>query len=331
MKILVAGGAGYIGSCTTEYLLDRGHEVVVFDSLVKGHREAVDPRARLIHGDLADRDAIHAALAAAKPEGIIHFAAFIEVGESMTVPGVYFRNNVANGLNLLDAAVACGVRKIVFSSTAAVYGMPHTIPIPETEPTVPINAYGESKLAFERILRWYRDCHGLQFAALRYFNACGATAARGEAHNPESHLIPIILQVALGQRPQVMVYGDDYPTPDGSCIRDYVHVLDLASAHLLALLSPESGSFNLGSGSGFSVKEIIAVAREVTGHPIPAQTAARRPGDPPQLISDSTRARQVLGWQPQFDNIRTIVKTAWDWHQRHPRGYAGTSPAAVKP
>ena len=238
MKILVAGGAGFIGSCTTEYLLDRGHEVVVYDSLVKGHRDAVDPRARLIHGDLADRDRVFETLRAERPEGVIHFAAFIEVGESMRDAALYFRNNVANGLNLLDAAVDCGVRKLVFSSTAAVYGMPATVPIPETEPTKPINAYGESKLIFEKILRWYNEVHGLGYTALRYFNAAGATERRGEDHHPESHLIPIILQAAMGQRPHVQVFGDDYPTPDGTCIRDYIHVSDLAQAHLLALESP---------------------------------------------------------------------------------------------
>ncbi|MEI8078812.1 MAG: UDP-glucose 4-epimerase GalE, partial [bacterium] len=222
MKILVAGGAGYIGSCTVEYLLDRGHEVVVYDSLLKGHRDAVDPRARLIHGDLADRDRVFAALRAERPEGVIHFAAFIEVGESMRDAALYFRNNVANGLNLLDAAVDCGVRKLAFSSTAAVYGMPVTVPMPETEPTTPINAYGESKLIFEKILRWYHEVHGLGYTALRYFNAAGATERRGEDHHPESHLIPIILQAAMGQRPHVQVFGDDYPTPDGTCIRDYV-------------------------------------------------------------------------------------------------------------
>ncbi|MFA4945203.1 MAG: UDP-glucose 4-epimerase GalE [Lentisphaeria bacterium] len=321
MKILVAGGAGYIGSCTTEYLLDHGHEVVAFDSLAKGHRAAVDPRARLIVGDLADREAVRGVLAAERPAGIIHFAAFIEVGESMRDPGCYFRNNVANGLNLLDAAVAAGVRKIVFSSTAATYGLPRTIPIPETERTEPINAYGESKLMFERILRWYREIHGLQYIALRYFNACGATARFGEDHNPESHLIPIILQVAQGKRDKLLVYGNDYPTKDGTCIRDYIHVLDLAQAHLKALENDLSGSFNIGSGNGFSVMEILAAAREVTGHPIPAEFAPRRPGDPPFLISDSTAARIRLGWKPEHDDIRQILRDAWAWRQAHPQGY----------
>lgn len=321
MKILVAGGAGYIGSCTTEYLLDRGHDVVVYDSLVTGHRAAVDARARFVQGELADRDKVLAVLQAERPQGIIHFAAFIEVGESMQDPGKYFRNNVACGLNLLDAATACGVRKVVFSSTAAVYGMPRRVPIPETEKTEPINPYGESKLAFERILRWYHEIHGLGYVALRYFNACGATARRGEDHHPESHLIPIVLQVALGQRAGVQVYGDDYSTLDGTCIRDYVHVLDLAQAHLLALESDANGSFNVGSGSGFSVMEIIETARRVTGHAIPAEFAPRRAGDPPRLISDSEAARRHLGWKPEHDDIEEIVRTAWAWRQAHPRGY----------
>jgi len=321
MKILVAGGAGFIGSCTTEYLLDHGHDVVVYDSLVKGYRGAVDPRARLIQGDLADRQAILDAMLREKPEGIIHFAAFIEVGESMQDPGKYFRNNVAAGLNLLDAAVACGVRKIVFSSTAAVYGMPSRIPIPESEKTQPVNAYGESKLAFERILHWYREVHRLDFVALRYFNAAGASVRFGEAHQPESHLIPIMFEVAQGRREYLQIYGEDYPTPDGTCIRDYIHVLDLAQAHLLALEQPACGSFNVGSGAGFSVREILDMVREVTGHPLPVRVGPRRPGDPPRLISDSTRVRQELGWRPRFDNIREIIATAWAWRRTHPAGY----------
>jgi UDP-glucose 4-epimerase len=323
MKILVAGGAGYIGSCCTEYLLDHGHEVVVFDALVKGHREAVDPRAVFIRGHLEDAAAVDAALAAHRPSGVIHFAAFIEVGESMTDPGKYFRNNVSCGLNLLDAAVRHGVRKIVFSSTAAVYGMPAAIPIPESEPTKPVNAYGESKLIFERILGWYGQIHGLGYTALRYFNAAGATPTRGEDHDPESHLIPIVMQVAEGRRPNVKIYGSDYPTPDGTCIRDYIHVLDLAQAHLLALQSDATGSFNLGSGSGHSVREVIDTVRAVTGRPVAVVEAERRPGDPPRLISDSAAARRVLGWKPVYDDLQTIVESAWKWRLQHPRGYAG--------
>ena len=321
MRVLVAGGAGYIGSCCTEYLLDHGHEVVVLDSLVKGHRQAVDPRAQFVRGELADAATVRSVLGREQVDGIIHFAAFIEVGESMTDPGKYFRNNVACGLNLLDAAVDAGVPKIVFSSTAAVYGLPRSIPIPETADTVPINAYGESKLTFERMLRWYHEIHGLKYHALRYFNAAGASAHFGEDHQPESHLVPIVLQALLGQREQVSIFGDDYETPDGTCIRDYIHVLDLAQAHLLALEHPGTGSLNLGSGRGFSVREIIDVAMEVTGRDVPVKHALRRPGDPPRLISDSTAARRDLGWRPQFDDIREIVGSAWRWRQQFPEGY----------
>ena len=322
MRILVAGGAGYIGSCCTEYLLDHGHEVVVFDSLLKGHRQAVDQRARFVRGELADAAAVRDAVAGEKLDGIIHFAAFIQVGESMTDPGKYFRNNVACGLNLLDAAVRANVPKIVFSSTAAVYGLPSRVPIPETEGTVPINAYGESKLIFERVLGWYQKIHGLKYHALRYFNAAGAAAHFGEDHQPETHLIPIVLQAALGQRELVHVFGDDYDTPDGTCVRDYIHVLDLAQAHLLALQHAGSGSLNLGSGRGFSVKEIIDVAEETTGQAVPVKHAPRRAGDPPRLVSDSTAARRELGWRPQFDDIREIVGSAWRWRQQFPNGYA---------
>jgi UDP-glucose 4-epimerase len=321
MRILVAGGAGYIGSCCTEYLLDRGHDVRVFDALINGHREAVDPRADFVQGDLGNADAIGAAVRAFEPEGIIHFAAFIEVGESMQDPGKYFRNNVANGINLVEAAVANRVRKVVFSSTAAVYGMPETVPIPETEVTRPINPYGESKLMFERILGWYHRIHGLQHTALRYFNAAGAGRQFGEDHDPESHLIPIVMQAAEGKRDQVSIFGADYPTPDGTCIRDYVHVLDLAQAHLLALESDVCGSFNLGSGTGHSVREVIDTVREVTGREFRVVDADPRPGDPPRLVSDSTEARGRLGWRPEHDSIQDIVESAWRWRQEHPNGY----------
>lgn len=322
MRVLVAGGAGYVGSCCTEYLLDHGHEVVVFDALIKGHREAVDDRATFVQGTLEDAECIRSALAQAKVDGVIHFAAFIEVGESMLDPGRYFRNNVACGLNLLRAAVASDVPKIVFSSSAAVYGMPDTVPIPETTPTCPINPYGESKLMFERILRWYHDIHGLDYVALRYFNAAGATRRYGEDHDPESHLIPIVLQAASGTRDCIHIYGSDYPTPDGTCIRDFVHVLDLAQAHLLALEGDEVGSFNLGSGAGHSVKAIVDAARTVTGRDIPVRQAPRRPGDPPRLISDSTAARERLGWRPEHDDIHDIIESAWTWRRRHPDGYS---------
>ena len=321
MKILVAGGAGFIGSVCTEYLLNRGHEVVVFDALINGHREAVDPRAAFVQGNLADVDAVMQTVAEHRPEGVIHFAAFIEVGESMRDPGKYFRNNVANGLNLLDACVAHKVRKIVFSSTAAVYGMPEQIPIPESEPTKPINPYGESKLMFERILHWYREAHGLNYVALRYFNAAGCSVAFGEDHHPESHLIPLIMQAAEGKRDCIKVFGTDYDTPDGTCIRDYVHVLDLSQAHLLALESDVTGAFNLGSGNGHSVRAIIDAVREVTGIDFRVVEDDRRPGDPARLVSDSTAARQVLGWKPEFDDVREIVRSAWEWRRAHPEGY----------
>jgi UDP-glucose 4-epimerase len=321
MKILVAGGAGFIGSVCTEYLLDHGHDVVVFDALINGHRDAIDPRAAFVEGNLADADAILAAVSEHRPEGVIHFAAFIEVGESMQDPGKYFRNNVANGLNLLDACVANGVRKVVFSSTAAVYGMPEQIPIPESETTKPINAYGESKLMFERVLHWYREIHGLNYTCLRYFNAAGASATYGEDHHPESHLIPLVMQAAEGKRDNIKVFGTDYDTPDGTCIRDYVHVLDLAQAHLLALQSDVTGAFNLGSGNGHSVRAIIEAVREVTGIDFPVVETERRPGDPARLVSDSKAAREVLGWQPAFDDVKEIVRSAWEWRRTHPNGY----------
>ena len=321
MRILVAGGAGYIGSCTTEYLLDHGHQVTVFDALITGHRAAVDQRAAFVQGNLNDDTALDAAFQQARPEGIIHFAAFIEVGESMRQPGKYFVNNIAAGIHLLEAAVRHQVRKIVFSSTAAVYGLPEHNPIPDGAPVAPINPYGESKLAFERILHWYHAIHGLQYAALRYFNAAGATASHGEDHNPESHLIPLVIQAALGARPAVSIFGDDYDTPDGSCIRDYVHVNDLAQAHLLALQSDQSRAFNLGSGRGHSVKAVIAAVKDVTNRQFTVITAPRRPGDPARLVSDSTDARNILGWKPAFADIHAIVESAWRWRRQHPHGY----------
>jgi len=321
MRIFVAGGAGYIGSCTTEYLLNHGHEVTVYDALLNGHRDAVDPRAHFVQGNLADTATLDKAIATAKPEGIIHFAAFIEVGESMKLPGKYFANNVGNGINLAEAAVKHGVRKIVFSSTAAVYGMPKHIPITETEDKQPINAYGESKLMFEKILGWFHDLKGLQYTALRYFNAAGATEKFGEDHSPETHLIPLIMQAAEGKREKISVFGTDYDTPDGTCIRDYIHVLDLAQAHLLALENHDSGAFNLGSGQGHSVKAIIDTVRAITGKNFKVDYAERRPGDPARLISDSSAARAALGWKPQFEDIESIVASAWKWRCAHPNGY----------
>ena len=321
MRIFVAGGAGYIGSCTTEYLLNQGHDVTVYDALLNGHRAAVDPRARFVHGNLADAAKLDAAIAEAKPEGIIHFAAFIEVGESMKLPGKYFANNVGNGINLAEAAVKHGVRKIVFSSTAAVYGMPKRVPITEAEDKQPINAYGESKLMFEKILGWFQKLKGLQYTALRYFNAAGASEKYGEDHNPETHLIPLVMQAAEGKREKISVFGTDYDTPDGTCIRDYIHVLDLAQAHLLALENHDSGSFNLGSGQGHSVKAIIDTVRHVTGKDFKVEYAERRPGDPARLVSDSSAARTTLGWKPQFEDIESIVASAWKWRCAHPNGY----------
>ncbi len=321
MKVFVAGGAGYIGSACTEYLLDNGHEVTVFDSLETGHRDAVDPRANFIQGDLADKDVILSAMKTDKFEGIMHFAAYSLVGESMTNPGKYFRNNIGSGLNLLDAAVETGVRTIVFSSTCATYGEPTQIPIPESEKQLPINPYGESKLCFEKVLKWYNKVHGLEYAALRYFNASGASKNFGEDHNPESHLIPIVLQVALGQRESISVFGDDYDTPDGTCIRDYIHILDLAQAHMLALNAPRSGHYNLGTGKGLSVKEIIDVAREVTNHEIPAVMQPRRAGDPPRLIGCADLAKKELKWEPKYENANAIIQSAWDWAQKYPNGY----------
>lgn len=321
MHILIAGGAGYIGSCCVEYLLDRGHQVTVFDALLNGHRSAIDPRADFVYGNLADQEAIHKTVQDCQPDGILHFAAFIEVGESMQNPLKYFRNNVANALNLCQAAADNQVRKIVFSSTAAVYGMPENIPITESEATHPINPYGEAKLMFEKILRWQYELKGLQYTALRYFNAAGASEKYGEDHHPESHLIPLIMEAAEGKREQISIYGDDYDTPDGSCVRDYIHVLDLAQAHLLALENDFCGSLNLGSGQGHSVKEVIEMVRKVTGKTFKVVTGSRRPGDSARLIADASAARKILGWAPCYDQLQTIVESAWKWRRQHPNGY----------
>ncbi len=323
MKVLVTGGAGYIGSVTTEQLLDAGHRVCVFDNLGRGHREAVDERAKLVVGDLCDADAIESAVRAEMPDAVMHFAAFALVGESMQHPEMYFRNNVVGGLNLVEAMRKAGVPKIIFSSTCATYGVPDRVPMPEDLPQRPANPYGESKLLFEKMLRWYEELHRIESVFLRYFNACGATEKFGEDHEPETHLIPNVLRVALGASPSVSVFGDDYPTPDGTCIRDYIHIVDLAGAHILALTGNHTGPFNLGNGSGFSVREVIDVAREVTGHPIPAKVSPRRPGDPPRLVAAAEKARSVLGWNPRLGAIRTIVEHAWAWHRAHPNGYRG--------
>jgi len=321
MKVFVTGGAGYIGSVCTELLCDAGHEVTVYDNLSQGHRAAVDLRARFILGRPEQPGDIAAAMAAARPEAVLHFAGDILVGESMREPGKYFRNNVGCGLEFLDAAWRCGVRKFVFSSTAATYGLPEQTPIPEDAPQRPVNPYGEAKLMFERMLQWYHRLHGLEFVAFRYFNAAGATDRFGEAHRTETHLIPNVLKVPLGQRPHVEVFGTDYPTPDGTCVRDYIHVVDLARAHILALQPGCCGFYNLGNGNGYSVREVIRACERVTGRAIPAVEKPRRPGDPPRLVASADKARRELGWQPRFPGLEAIVASAWAWHQKHPQGY----------
>ena len=321
MKILLTGGSGYIGSVTTELLCDDGHDVVVFDNLERGHVEAVDPRARLIVGDLRDPQPIRDAMRDLKPDAVVHFAAYALVGESMQEPLKYFENNVGGGLHLLDAMLRTGVKKIIFSSTCATYGQPDVLPMTEALPQRPTNPYGESKLMFETALRWEQARRGIQPTFLRYFNACGATEKYGEDHEPETHLIPNVLKVALGQAPAVPVFGDDYDTPDGTCIRDYIHIVDLARAHILALEKDVSGPFNLGTGTGFSVQQVIETCREVTGHPIPADVSPRRPGDPAGLVAGADKAKDVLGWKPRYPDLKTIVQHAWNWHRAHPRGY----------
>ncbi|MCB9078620.1 MAG: UDP-glucose 4-epimerase GalE [Anaerolineaceae bacterium] len=323
MKILVTGGAGYIGSIVVEQLIVAGETVVVFDNLYQGHRAAVHPAATFVLGDLADLAAVDAVMQQHQPEAIMHFASHTLVGESMEQPFLYLGENVTNGLNLLQSAVRHGVRRFILSSTANLFDDPERMPIDEAERIVPGSPYGESKFILERLLYWLDRIHGLRYAALRYFNAAGASAERGEDHDPELHLIPIVLQVALGQREKIKIFGDDYPTPDGTCVRDYIHVLDLAQAHILALRALDQGSrlYNLGNGQGFSVKEVIDTAREITGHPIPADVAARRPGDPAVLIAGSDKIRRELGWQPQHPNLRDIIESAWRWHQTHPHGY----------
>jgi len=321
MKILVVGGAGYIGSVCAELLLDEGHTVCIFDNLSEGHRAAVDSRAEFIEGDLGTAGQIQSALATFAPDAVMHFAASALVAESMEKPSKYFRNNIGNGLNLLDAMVAAGVKNLVFSSTCAIFGPPERLPIDETLPKNPINPYGESKLAFEKILRWYGEIHGLRFVSLRYFNAAGASERFGEEHRVETHLIPNVLKVALGQKPQVEIYGTDYDTPDGTCIRDYIHILDLSRAHILALSSTKSEFYNLGTGGGTSVREVIESCRKITGHKIPVVEKPRRPGDPARLVAASDKIQRELGWQPKFQRIDAIIGSAWRWHQKFPNGY----------
>jgi len=321
MKIFVTGGAGYIGSICVEEMLNQGHEIVVFDNLTEGHRLAVDPRAKLIEGELREPASIAGALRAEKPDAVMHFAANALVGESMTNPSKYFLNNVYGGVNLLDGMVAAGVKKLVFSSTCATFGMHQAVPIHEGLPQRPINPYGESKLMFEKVLRWYDELHALRSVSLRYFNAAGASEQFGEDHRIETHLIPNVLKVALGQKPHVEIFGTDYPTPDGTCIRDYIHIIDLAQAHILALGREESAFYNLGTGGGNSVAEVVEVCRRVTGHEIPVVAKSRRPGDPPRLIAASQKIKKELGWEPRFQSLDKIIENAWAWHQRHPGGY----------
>ncbi|RLD02942.1 MAG: UDP-glucose 4-epimerase GalE [Chloroflexi bacterium] len=323
MNIFISGGAGYIGSATAEALLGAGHQVTIYDSLVTGHQQAVPADADFIHADLGDADALQAALATQKFDAVMHFAAFIEAGESMKDPGKFIRNNLVNSSMLIEAATRAGVGRFVLSSTAAVYQSSDE-PLSEESPLGPTNTYGYTKLAVERILEWYRKIHGLHFAALRYFNASGALPNRGEAHQPESHLIPLVLQVALGQRENIKIFGTDYPTPDGTAIRDYIHIADLVSAHLLALdaLSERDKLvYNIGNGTGYSVKEVIETARSVTRHLIPSVETPRRPGDPARLVASSAKIRRELGWEPKYPDLKDIIASAWRWHESHPQGY----------
>ena len=325
MNILVTGGAGYIGSIVTEELVQRGDGVVVFDNLYYGHRAAVHPKAAFIEGDLADRAAVRAVFETHAIEAVMHFASYTLVGESMEKPFMYIGDNITNGLNLLQEAVDHGVRRFILSSTANLFDDPERMPIDEAERIVPGSPYGESKNILERMLYWLDRVYGFRYAALRYFNASGASPSgeRGEDHDPETHLIPLVLQVALGQREKIAIFGGDYPTRDGTCVRDYVHVTDLAQAHILALQALDDGSriYNLGNGQGFTVQEVVETCREVTGHAIPAEIGSRRPGDPVTLIASSAKIRRELGWELRYPDLRTIVEHAWAWHCTHPHGY----------
>lgn len=323
MNILITGGAGYIGSATAEACIQAGHRVTVYDSLVTGHRAAVPEGAAFVRADLSDSQALVETFSNQKFDAILHFAAFIEAGESMKDPGRFYSNNVTNALTLIETAVRAGVGRFVLSSTAAVFRSSDE-PLTEESPLGPTNVYGHTKLVIEQALDWYRQIHGLHFAALRYFNACGAMPDRGEAHQPESHLIPLVLQVSHGKRDSASIYGTDYPTPDGTCIRDYIHIADLVSAHLLALeglAERDCLIYNLGSGTGYSVREVIETARQVTGHPIPVKELSRRPGDSARLVASSEKIKRELGWKPEHDDLHEIVSSAWQWHKSHPHGY----------
>ena len=324
MNIFITGGAGYIGSAAAEAMQKRGHAVTVFDSLVTGHRAAIPETVTFIQGDLADKFALQKALESERFEAVMHFAAYIEAGESMKDPGKFLQNNLANSLMLIEATHRSGIRKFVLSSTAAVYASSDE-PLKEESPIEPANVYGFTKLAIEHTLAWYRRIHGLHYAALRYFNACGAMPGRGEAHRPESHLIPKVLLTALGKAESITIYGDDYPTPDGTCIRDYIHIADLVSAHELALDALDKDEkliYNLGNGSGYSVKEVIETAWRVTGCSIPTTISPRRPGDAPRLVASSEKIQRELGWKPVHPELETIIASAWGWHSSHPEGYA---------
>ncbi len=322
MNVFVTGGAGYIGSICTEELLNAGHQVTVYDNLTEGHRAAVDSRARFVLGQPEREHDILNAVRSARPNAIMHFAASALVPESMANPKKYFHNNVVNALKLLDAAVECGVKKFVFSSTCATYGPPDRVPMTEELPQRPINPYGESKLMFEKILAWYQQIYGLEFIAFRYFNAAGASEKFGEHHRTETHLIPNVLKVPLGQAAHCEIYGTDYPTPDGTCIRDYVHIIDLAQAHILGLAAGKQGFYNLGNGDGYSVRQVIDTCAKVTGKIIPAVEKQRRPGDPPKLVASAAKAINELQWKPKFPKLEDIVSTAWAWHTKHPSGYS---------
>ena len=323
MNIFLTGGAGYIGSAAAQTLLEAGHDVTVYDSLIKGYRAAVPEGARFIQADLADHDTLHESLDSESYDAVMHFAAFIEAGESMQLPGKYFQNNLVLSCGLIEAVARVGIPRFVLSSTASIYAS-SSDPLTEESTIGPNNVYGQTKLMIEQVLDWYRQIHGLHYAALRYFNAAGALAERGEAHQPETHLIPLVLQVALGQREDIKIFGTDYPTPDGTCIRDYIHIADLIQAHVLALAALENEDklvYNLGNGAGYSVREVIEAARKVTEQEIPATEAPRRPGDPPRLVADSSRIESELHWQPEYPELETILMSAWNWHRQHPDGY----------